>query len=155
MDDDLNISAFNIAKEKAKKHFEDKKKIYCPYFGVDVILNSDGFHHLQFSARRERNKSEQLLKFNLLPLALEIIRKSGTVQEIREEMLPLGHKSKDGLTVMKKVKYWAFVAIVGERKIKVRAILRQVGDGNIIFWSVMPDSKLSGQKLYSKGIGDD
>jgi hypothetical protein len=47
------------------------------------------------------------------------------------------------------------VAIVGEKKIKVRTILRRVGDGNITFWSVMPDTKLKGgQKLYSRGIED-
>jgi hypothetical protein len=48
------------------------------------------FHHLQFSARRERDKREQLLKFNLLPLALEIIRKSGTIQEYRKLLTPIG-----------------------------------------------------------------
>ena len=132
------------------------KKFTARILKLDIILNSDGFHHLQFSARRERNKNEQFLKFRLLPFALEIIRKSGTIQEYREEMQPLGHKSKDGLTVLKKVYYWALVAIVGERKIKIRTIIRRVGDGNCTFWSVIPDTKLkNGQKLYSKGIEDE
>jgi len=55
------------------------------------------------------------------------------------------------------VEYWAFIAIVGEySQIKIRVILRRVGDGNIVFWSVMPDSNLKrGQKLYTDGIDDE
>lgn len=148
---------FNQAKEKAKKIYEAAGKISCPYFGCDIILNSDGFHHLQFSARKERNKEEQVLKFNLLPLALKIIRKSGTVQEMRSDLRPIGKRGKDGFTLMKMINYWAFVAIVGEEnKIKIKTILRKIGDGNVIFWSVMPYVKLkTGQKLYSGDIEDE
>jgi hypothetical protein len=154
---DINEENFNNIKEKARKLYESHEKIPCPYFGFDIILNSDGFHHLQFSARRERNKSEQFLKLRLLPLALKIIKKSGTVQEYRETMQPIGKKGKDGFTPMKTVSYWAFIAIVGdERKIKIKTILRRVGDGNVVFWSVMPYSKLkNGQKLYSDDIEDE
>jgi len=55
---------------------------------------------------------------------------------------------------MKIVTYWGFIAIVGEKnKVKIKTILRKVGDGNTIFWSVMPHSKLkNGQKLYSGDI---
>jgi len=81
-------------KEKAKTIYSAKKEIYNPYFQKNIILNSDGFHHLQFSARRERNKREQLLKFSLLPLAFEIIKKSGTIQEYRKLLTPVGEKSK-------------------------------------------------------------
>jgi hypothetical protein len=42
-------------KEKAKAIYLAKKEIYNPYFQKNIILNSDGFHHLQFSARSERN----------------------------------------------------------------------------------------------------
>jgi hypothetical protein len=44
-------------------------------------LNGEGLHHLRYSAERERSKPEQMLKFRLLPLGLEVIAKSGTVQE--------------------------------------------------------------------------
>src|SRR5206468_2243105 len=116
-------------------------------------LNSDGFHHLQFSARRERNKREQLLKFSLLPLALEIIKKSGTVQEYRKLLTPIGKPSvRSGAIPMKEVEYWGLVAIVGENKIKVRTVLRRIGDGNITFWSVMPYSKIKNgnQHMYTE-----
>ena len=149
---------FNEKKEKAKQIFSSRPTIYNPYFKRDVVLNSDGFHHLQFSARRERNKREQLFKFNLLPLALDIIKKSGTIQEYRKILTPIGKKSaQDGSISMKNVEYWGMIAIVGEKNIKVKAILRRVGDGNITFWSVMPYSKIKNgnQKLFSGDIDDE
>ena len=154
---DIDEQKFNQVKEKAKKLYEVAGKIPCPYFGLDVVLNSDGFHHLQFSARRERGKDEQFLKFTLLPLALKVIKNSGTVQEMRSDLRPFGKKGKDGFTSMKLVTYWALIAIVGEEnKIKIKVILRKVGDGNVIFWSVMPYLKLkNSQKLYAGDIEDE
>ncbi len=154
---EIHGDKFEQVRERAKKLYETTGKIFCPYFGFDIILNSDGFHHLQFSARRERNKDEQFLKFTLLSLALKVIKNSGTVQETRNDLRPFGKKGKDGFTSMKVVSYWAFIAIVGDnKKIKIKAILRKVGDGNVIFWSVMPYSKLkNGQKLYSGDIEDE
>ncbi|MEK7587129.1 MAG: hypothetical protein AAB453_04640 [Patescibacteria group bacterium] len=146
---------FNERKEKALEVFSAQKTIYNPYFKTEIILNSDGFHHLQFSARRERDKREQLLKFSLLPLALEIIKKSGTIQEYRKLLTPIGKKSpRDGFTPMKDVEYWGLVAIVGSKGIKIKTVLRKIGTGNIIFWSVMPYSKIKNgnQKLFNGEI---
>jgi hypothetical protein len=149
---------FNKRKDKAREIFSAQKTIRNPYFQSDVVLNSDGFHHLQFSARRERNKREELLKFSLLPLALEIIEKSGTIQEYRKLLTPIGKPSAhNGSVPMKEVEYWGLIAIVGENKIKIKTILRRVGDGNITFWSVMPHSKIKNghQKMFTEGIEDE
>lgn len=88
----MNIDGeyFKNKKEKAKAFYDTKKEIWCPYFQTKIILNSDGFHYLQFSARREREKRSQLLKFSLLPLAFEIINKAGTIQEYRSGLRPIG-----------------------------------------------------------------
>lgn len=40
-------------------------------------------------------------------------------------------------TSPKIVKYWAFVAII-ENKIRIKIILRKIGEGHIHFWSVIP-----------------
>ena len=136
-------------KEKAEQIFQENPLVYCPYLQEQITLNSDGFHHLRYSARRERNKKEQMLKFSLMPLAIKVIKKSGTIQEYRKSLTQVGKKSeKDGLAPMKPVEYWGFVAIVGERSlIKIRVILRRIGDGKIIFWSVMPAIKLTRDEL--------
>lgn len=148
---------FNQQKEKAREIFTRQKVIRNPYFQQDIVFNSDGFHHLQFSARHERNKKEQLLKFRMLPLGIEIIKKSGTIQEYRKLLTPIGKKSANGSVPMKHVEYWGLVAIVGTKGLKVRTVLRRVGDGNITFWSVMPYSKIKQgvQKLYTEGIEDE
>jgi hypothetical protein len=155
---ELTPQQFRERKEKAQAIYSAQKTIRNPYFKMDIILNSDGFHHLQFSARHERNKQEQILKFNLLPLALDIIKKSGTIQEYRKLLTPIGKPSpNNGSVPMKEVEYWGLVAIVGEKQIKVKTVLRKVGNGNITFWSVMPYSKFkqAGQKIFTDGIEDD
>ena len=148
---------FKRAREKAQVIYAAEREIWCPFFKTKVVLNSDGFHHLQFSARRERNKREQLFKFRLLPLALEIIRKSGTIQEYRRLLTPVGKPSAHGSVPMKEVEYWGLVAIAGQRQIKVRAVLRRIGTGNVTFWSVMPYSKIKDgmQRMYADGIEDE
>jgi len=155
----MDPNDFNEQKEKTRRIYDSHKTIYNPFFNQEIILNSDGFHHLQFSDRHERDKNEQLLKFSLLPLAIKVIKKSGTIQEYRKCLMEIGKKSKrDGFTLIKTVQYWGFIAIVGKKQIKIRVIMRRVGDGNIIFWSVMPDSKLKHshpQKLYTDNIEDE
>lgn len=152
----MDLAYFNSRKEKAHEVYTKKRSIFCPYLNSEIILNSDGFHHLQFSDRRERSKEEQILKFNLLPLAIEVIKKSGTLQEYRKLPQSFWHKSKDGFSTTKIVQYWGFSAIVGDKKIKIRAIVRKAGEGNFVFWSVMPDSKIKGgQRLFYTGIQDD
>jgi len=151
-----DIKYFNDKKEKVRELYDKQKDIYNPYLESQIIFNSDGFHHLQFSTRRERNKKEQILKFNLLPLAIKVIKKSGTLQEYRKGLIAVGKKAKDGFTKMKEVQYWGFSAIIGNPQIKIRVILRRIGNGNIIFWSVLPDSNLKkGQKLHTQGIEDE
>jgi len=149
---------FREKKEKAKAIYGEQKELYCPYFKAKVTLNSDGFHHLQFSARRERDKREQLFKFSLLSLGLELIGKSGTMQEYRTLLTPIGKKSPhDGSMRMKNVEYWGLVAILGPQKIKIRTVLRRIGNGNITFWSVMLYSKRKNghQKLFSDVMEDE
>ncbi len=143
--------------------FQKNPLVHCPYFNQEVTLNADGLHHLRYSAGRERSKAEQALKFSLVPLALKVIRKSGTLQEYRKGLIEVGKQSaRDGSIPMKHVEYWGFVAIMGdENPVKLRAVLRRIGDGKIIFWSVMPAMKLSRdgaarrQGLASRGLEDD
>jgi hypothetical protein len=139
----MEDSYFEQKKAKARDIYDAHRTIRSPYFGDDIILNADGFHHLRYSARRERNREEQVLKFTLLPLGLHILKKAATLQEYRRLLSPVGAPSRhDGSVPMKLVEWWGFVAIFVEQQIKVRVIVRKVGDGNLHFWSVMPYSKM-------------
>jgi len=57
---------------------------------------------------------------------------------------------------MKEVEYWGLRAIVGQKKLRIRVILRRVGNGNITFWSVMSDVKIKDgrQRLFDHDIED-
>ena len=121
---------FEEKKEKARKLYDAERTIRSPFFADDIVLTSDGFHHLRYSARRERSKEEQVLKFTLLPLGLNILKTATTVQEYRKLLSPVGDKSKrDGSMAMKLVEWWGFVAIFVKQNIKVRVIARRVGHG--------------------------
>ena len=71
---------------------------------------ADGLHHLRYS-----DLHEQMLKIHFLPLALEVIRKAGTVQEYRRIWQPFGAARADGVLEGKDVEYWGFVAIIRPR----------------------------------------
>lgn len=155
---DVDPIYFNEKRRKAREIYLARREIYSPYFKTKVVLNSDGFSHLQFSGRMPRGQKEQLFKFSLLPLGLEIIEKSGTIQEYRKVLSPIGKRSAtDGAIPMKEIEYWGMIAIVGEKKIRVKTILRRVGDGNITFWSVMLYSKMKNgkQKIFTEGIEEE
>ncbi|MEK7193632.1 MAG: hypothetical protein AAB652_02480 [Patescibacteria group bacterium] len=158
MEEVFDNSYFKQKKEKARQIYDSQRTIFSPFFKQDIILNSDGFHHLRYSARRERNKNEQILKFTLLPLGLQIIKTATTLQEYRKLLSPVGEKSKrDGSVAMKMIEWWGFIAIFVKHEIKVRVVLRKVGEGNIHFWSVMPYSHLKTgkkQKLFTEGLED-
>ena len=59
--------------------------------------------------------------------ALDVVRKSGTLQEYRKIWQPIGEKGADGMRAAKEVEYRGFVAIIGPRPDKMRVILRRVG----------------------------
>lgn len=139
--------------EKAKIIYSKNNEIYCPYFQQKITLNSDGFNHLQFKPNRmPRNVSAQIRKLTLLKKAIEIIPKVGTLQEYRIRIEKMGGKGKDKFFKTKQVQYWGFHAILQDKKSKLIVILKQIGDGKIIFWSVMSNNR---QKLYKDGIDED
>jgi hypothetical protein len=138
----MHRDTYRTLRDRAKTLFDQNPHIRCPYFNADVALNADGLHHLRYSDRRERSKQEQILKFHLLPLALEVIRKAGTVQEYRRIWQPIGEKKGDGMREGKDVEYWGFVAIIGQRPDKIRVIVRRVGTGKHTLWSIMRGSKI-------------
>ncbi len=143
--------------EKIKKIYSEQSEIGCPYFSANVTLNSDGFNHLLNKPNRQpRTIDEQLLKLSLVKKAMEIIKKSGTLQEYRDRIEKTGNPTRDGFYKTSRVQYWGFHAIVGEDKmIKIVTVIRKVGDGKLHFWSVLPHKKFNKQKLYSEGIEEE
>ena len=150
------LSRHKKEKTEAETFYKAIGQVTCPYFNKSIIFNSDGFHHLQFSDGREREKAGQLLKFDLLRLVPGILAKAGTVQEYRKQWGKVGRKKVNGFQEVKEMEYWGFVAIVLSKNeyIKIKIILRRIGDGNITFWSVMPDGRIKSKDTYHLATGD-
>lgn len=134
-----DVSNYEKLKEDAQKFYNEIGNIFSPAFNEKVQFNAEGFNHIIFkSPRTERERTSQILRFKLLPLAVKLLNESTTYQEFEEtlkEFVVKSHKKRARKT--KSVKYWGIIAITDGRKIKV--IVRKIGDGGMMhFWSIVP-----------------
>jgi len=152
-----DIVNYQKIREAAENFYKKIGCLNCPVFNnKKVYFNSEGFNHLVYKKSSERNKNDQIIKFKLLPIAKEIVGLATTYQEYDEGMFNITRKKFKKRTVESvRVKYWALVAII--RNYKVKVIIRQVGDGNKHFYSVIPAWTISyyhETKIISQAKGD-
>ena len=135
------MEALNEVRAKAQELYKGIGEIHCPYLKEKVHFNSAGFNHLQFRGNRnKRHKNVQEIRCRLIQLAPLVIRDSKTLQEYEEQSLFIEVKvNKKTKTVLKRVQFFGFIAIVKNRKVKV--IVRQIGNGQKHFWSIIPNWK--------------
>ena len=153
-----DISNYQKLKEDAQKFYTIIGKIISPLFNEPVHFTSEGFNHILFkTARTERDKESQIMRFKLLPRAVKLIKITSTYQEFEETLKEFDIVSyKKKTKKSKPVRYWGIIAIIDGRKIKV--IIRKVGDnGAIHFWSIVPawiTNKYRDTKFFSTMKGD-
>lgn len=136
-DRDLNKKYLELL-EQRRTEYKSYSAPYCLALREYVSFNSDGFNHLRFRTDgTPRKPMEQMYKLGLLPLVIPVIRLAARVDQYERRLAPIGRKKKNAQKVLKEVEYWALVAVVGKQSVKLRVILRKVGDGNLHFWSVM------------------
>lgn len=140
-------------RNNAQDFYNSINSVFSPVLQSKIIFPAEGFNHLVFkNARSEREKSSQLLRFKLLPLAKKLIEISTTYQEYEEivgEFIFKKHKKK--VKESRMARYWGLIAIINNQKIKV--IIRKIGDnGSFHFWSVIPawtTNKFRDTKFYT------
>jgi len=94
-----------------------------------------GFTHLRFKTdNTPRNPKEAMYKMGLLPLVPTVIKNANRVDRYEKRMAPIGGTRQ---RVIKEIEYWSLVAIVGKQKVKIKVIVRKIGNGKLHFWSVM------------------
>jgi len=130
-------------KKQAEKFFSEHKSVKCPAFsGGKVIFNSKGLSHLFYKGSQKifaRSHDETKVRVSLLARALEVLK-----------VMPLAQEESVFVVHGKKVRYWAFEAVINDRRVKV--VVRQVGNGKKHFWSVIPAwRRTRGQVTNSKG----
>lgn len=152
-----DISNYEKIKENAENFYKKIGRINCPAFNNEAVyFNSEGFNHLIYKKKSERSKNDQITKFKLLPIAKEIILISTTFQEYDEGLAEITRKRfKKRVKETVAVRYWGLVAIIRNRKVKV--IIRQVGNGQKHFFSIIPAwtiNHYNNTKIISTAKGD-
>lgn len=152
------VSNYKKIRENAHNFYRKIGAIRCPALKNDLVhFTAEGFNHLIYKKkRRERNKSDQVTKFKLLPQAKTIIEISTTCQEYDEGLIGVEKKKfKKIVHETTTVRYWGLVAII--KNFRVKVIVRQIGNGQKHFWSVIPawtKSYYKDIKLISKAKGN-
>ena len=133
-----NKTRFKQLKKLRRAQYKRWSGCYCPALKDEVNFTSDGFYHLRYEVSgRERTMGEQMYKLGLLPLVIPVIKNAKKIDFYKQTRAPIGRKKKEGKIVKKNVEYWSFVELVGKQKTKVKVVVRRVGTGKVIFWSVM------------------
>lgn len=117
----------HLYKKRIKIIFRQTKEISCPAFnGEKISFNAKGINRLIYKGSRSRRDAKRInTNIRLLPRAIKLLKLSIFWQEET-------YYIKDNVNY----KFWAFEAVVDNRRIKV--IVRQVGKGRKHFWSVIP-----------------
>jgi len=78
---------YEIARTEAQNFYRNIEKIFSPTLDDWVYFTSEGFDHLLYTGPRiERKRSDQLIRFTLLPLAVKLTEISTTYQEFEEKI---------------------------------------------------------------------
>jgi hypothetical protein len=124
-----------------KAEYKRIKTIRCPFFGEEIHFSDDGFKHMLYKGKfnkKKRDKSTQYMRLKLFSLACRLIKETKTLQEYYStKHFVRVRNNKRREKVLKEVEYWAFIAIIKNRRIKV--IIKQYESGDKKFWSVIPN----------------
>lgn len=136
----------------SKLYYAAIGSVHCTALKADVHFTAEGFHHLRYDGSlKERKKPERRNKLSSIPVAVETIKLSATIQEYRCILEPVGLKDSKGYRAVTKVHYFGFWAVLeyNKRTTRVKAIVRQVDGGQYHFWSVMPYwTEINGHKVF-------
>ena len=131
---------YRASKETARRLYHAEALIYSPFFNGDVFLGHEGFRHLQVSTQGERTREEQIERFALLPLALHILKTATTLQRYRKRPATVYPQGEERTLVERKtVQWWCFTALFVSRAMRVKVVVKKIGDGKPHFWSVMAE----------------
>ena len=149
------IENFDEVRIKGEEFYKTLEPVPCPYFKEKVYFNSQGLEHLKFKQRNgARNRQDQYMRFKMLRFVQEVLCLSHTVQGIFHtkhlERVRINSRTD---TILKEVSYYEFVAVIESFRVKI--IVKQVGTGQLLFWSVIPfwgiNKETKQRKLY---VGD-
>lgn len=114
-------SKYQKIESRAKEYYERWRKTgsFSPALNEVICVTRIGWNHL-IDPRKRRTKRQKAVRLESLPLAKKLIETSTTYQEKRND---------------KSIEYYAFVAEIGGRRIKV--VVSSKNGGKKVFLSVI------------------
>ena len=141
---------FLSVKETADKFYAEINEVYCPYFKEKIAFNAKGLKHLKFKSDQvARMREDQYARLKLLPTAVEVLKKSHTVQGVWSTKKFEDQKTNSRWEhVFKDVTFYEFIAVI--QNVRVKVIIKEILGGEKHFWSVIPYWDID--KINSKRI---
>lgn len=135
---EIDPEKFEKIKIEAEEFYKKLGEINCPYLEGKVSFNAKGLDHIKFKNwNKTRSMLDQHMRFRLLKLAPEIIKKSNTLQEFYEtnrlERQKINSRWEQRVI---RVKYYGFVAVMKNTRIKI--IVKEIEGSARFFWSIIP-----------------
>ncbi len=154
----IDQEEFEKVRKEGETFYATIDKVNCPYFGEIVLFNSQGIDHLLFKKLdKMRNKEDQYMRFKLLHLAPEVVKRSHLLQGILKtkkfERIRV-HNRTD--TKYVNVVFYEFVAIIKRNRVKV--IIKQVENGEKFFWSIIPFwgmNETTKERIFHEGVPEE
>jgi hypothetical protein len=116
--------------EKFKEKYRAVCSIFCPAFNQNISFNAKGLNHIFYAGNRsERNIKDIETRIRIFDRAVKLLRIVTTLS---------GYSCDNRAS--KPLHYWEFIGLIDNRRIKV--IIKQRGDGEKHFWSVIPAWKV-------------
>ncbi len=114
-------SKYSKTENKWRSYYKKWGKLgsFSPALKEKIFVTRYGWNHL-VNPKKRRSKLEKIRRFESLPLAKKLLETATTYQE---------HRYADGIN------YYAFVAEIGGRRIKV--VVSSKGKGSKIFLSII------------------
>lgn len=148
---------FTDLKISAEELYEKIEEVWSPFLGVAVIFNVKGIDHLKMKRwNHARNRKDQYVRLKLLHLAPKVVKKSHTLQGIDEgnkfERIKVNSRWERR---MMHVKYLDFISVI--EGCRIRVVVKQVGDSQPYFWSIIPYWKQGdyGKKMFEGNPEED
>lgn len=134
----LNLENFEEIRTKGEEFYKKIEDTYCPYLKNKVSFNTQGLEHLKFK-RHEKARliGDQYMRFRLIHLAPEVLKTSHTLQGLSETK-KFERVRVHGRTdmILKTVTYYEFISVI--KRNRIRVIVKQISDGRMFFWSIIP-----------------
>ena len=133
------LSRYEEIRGEAEVLYKKFLPVKCPALnGHPVIFTSEGFNHIVYRMKKqERNRSVQILRFELLEKGRQLLEKVTVMQEYEQYPKAVEvRRFKQKTIINQTVTDIGFVGIIKGFRIKV--VVRKIGNGAFQFHSIIP-----------------